>query len=707
MNKPDASRQESEAKLDDKLDALVEYLARRFHAGSGTPSLSWEKLTEPERRVFLSRARQTLVAIHAGGYTVSRAGGESADVGESLAGDADAHRLRIAEAEHFLHAGEPLLAYNEIQQGLETWPESVRLRQLQGLALARSGAMRRANIVLQSLKDEGLTDGETMGLLARTHKDLGLSAKDSDERVRHLSSAFAIYHEAYERSLDKGRVEDAYYTGINAATMALWMGKGAEARAIAANVRDLCLKELEGQVSKDAEYWIRATLGEAALVLGNLDIARAAYSGAARVANGRFGDIASTRRQAQLLLDHLGLDGEWLTQSLAAPPVLVYTGHMIDAADRPTPRFPPGLEQQMTAAIGQRIESLKPIAAYGSAACGTDILCLEAMLKLGRETHIILPFPPEEFRQASVDFAPGGEWGQRFERVLEAAESITVTSEHRATGSASSYEYANQVLTGMGKLRADVLGTDVVGLAVWDGRPGDGGGGTASAVKLWEARQFRVECIGLPGTGTDAPENIAAAVDATDGGEVVAGFRHEIKAMLFADAVGYSRLTEDQIPIFVARFLGSVARLNREVDYAPIHSETAGDGLYMVFASVSDAGRYAVRLSELVHAVDWKEEGMPEDMDIRIALHCGPVFCGRDPITNLPLFTGPHTSRTARIEPITPPGHVYASSAFAAVAAAAGVRDVDFRYVGRTRLAKKYGSLPLFHVRKAASFTPS
>ncbi|MGD9407324.1 MAG: hypothetical protein PVG05_04460, partial [Gammaproteobacteria bacterium] len=151
MNKPDASRQESEAKLDDKLDALVEYLARRFHAGSGTPSLSWEKLTEPERRVFLSRARQTLVAIHAGGYTVSRAGGESAGVGESLAGDADAHRLRIAEAEHFLHAGEPLLAYNEIQQGLETWPESVRLRQLQGLALARSGAMRRANIVLQSL----------------------------------------------------------------------------------------------------------------------------------------------------------------------------------------------------------------------------------------------------------------------------------------------------------------------------------------------------------------------------------------------------------------------------------------------------------------------------------------------------------------------------------------------------------------------------
>ena len=45
------------------------------------------------------------------------------------------------------------------------------------------------------------------------------------------------------------------------------------------------------------------------------------------------------------------------------------------------------------------------------------------------------------------------------------------------------------------------------------------------------------------------------------------------------------------------------------------------------------------------------------------------------PITGLPMYTGPHTSRTARIEPITPPGQVYASASFAAVAAATGVTD--------------------------------
>jgi class 3 adenylate cyclase len=78
------------------------------------------------------------------------------------------------------------------------------------------------------------------------------------------------------------------------------------------------------------------------------------------------------------------------------------------------------------------------------------------------------------------------------------------------------------------------------------------------------------------------------------------------------------------------------------------------------------------------------------------------VHCGREPITGGPLYTGPHTSRTARIEPITPPGQVYASSAFAAVAAASGVQGLEMRYVGRIPLAKGYGTLGLYNVRAAA-----
>jgi class 3 adenylate cyclase len=364
----------------------------------------------------------------------------------------------------------------------------------------------------------------------------------------------------------------------------------------------------------------------------------------------------------------------------------------------------------MEAAVGDeirtRVARIRPVAAYGSAACGTDILCLEAALESGAEIHITLPFPPPDFRRVSVELVPGSDWSERFDRLIEAADSLTVASDHYAAGSTSTFEYANLLLTGSGRLRAGVLGTSVVGLAVWDGCPGDGGGGTASAIDLWKGQNIDVEHVDLASlvsaSASDSRQPQRRAV--TDFGSGYGSeFTHEIKAMLFADAVGYSKMTEDQIPIFIRRCLGGVAALNDQSPHRPVHTETAGDGLYMVFPSVADAGLYALELSDLIHTADWEAMGLPADLDIRIALHCGPVFCGQDPITGLPMYTGPHTSRTARIEPITPPGQVYASSAFAAVAAALGVSGMSYRYIGRTNLAKKYGAVALFHISRSAA----
>ena len=50
--------------------------------------------------------------------------------------------------ESVLKIGEPLLGYDIVNQGLEHFPSSVRLRQLLGLALARSGASEAASAVL-------------------------------------------------------------------------------------------------------------------------------------------------------------------------------------------------------------------------------------------------------------------------------------------------------------------------------------------------------------------------------------------------------------------------------------------------------------------------------------------------------------------------------------------------------------------------------
>jgi adenylate cyclase len=56
-------------------------------------------------------------------------------------------------------------------------------------------------------------------------------------------------------------------------------------------------------------------------------------------------------------------------------------------------------------------------------------------------------------------------------------------------------------------------------------------------------------------------------------------------------------------------------------------------------------------------------------------------------------------SRAARIEPVTPPGQVYCSEPFAALAEAESAKTIVCEYVGTTAMAKKYGSFPTYRVR--------
>jgi class 3 adenylate cyclase len=683
-------------------ELLPDVLARKLFEQQAVGTIAWQDLAPAERAVWLSRAEQSLRALAGLGYRPEL-------LGDAAVVDLDASVTSSAarEAESFLSLGEPLLAYNIVQNALVDHSADLRLRQLKGLALARSGALQRAHDILSGLCREGHSDAETLGILARTHKDLALAGQDSSVCNEHLSAAFEIYASAYRESRRQGRVADAYYTGINAATMAYLCGDIDTARGIAVEVESICTTALEDGRADDSDYWMRATLAEAALILGKDALARQRYADASRLAGTRFGNLSSTRHQARLLLEYAGKGSEWLDDVLSVPPVLVYTGHMIDAPGRAHHRFGPDMEDDVRAEIRRRLEQVGPAAAYGSAACGADILCLECVQELGGELHIVLPFPVEAFLETSVEFRDEGRWGDRFRQLLDAANEVLVISEHPPAGDASAYEYANLIITGLAQLRARVMDTHLQGLAVWDGSDTGDPGGTASVVGLWRSANVPIEHVKLT-----SPLQPAAAPTARGPGWSATetpgwAYQYSIEAMLFADATGYSRLTEKQIPLFFEHYMGMIAELNRTTKHRALHVETAGDGLYMVFDDTGTAAHYALELSELIAAQDWLSCGLPEDLGVRVGLHCGPVFVGRDPITGLPLYSGTHTSRTARIEPITPPGQVYASSAFAAVSAARKVGGLRFSYIGRTRLAKHYGVLPLYHVKRAARHRPA
>jgi class 3 adenylate cyclase len=104
-----------------------------------------------------------------------------------------------------------------------------------------------------------------------------------------------------------------------------------------------------------------------------------------------------------------------------------------------------------------------------------------------------------------------------------------------------------------------------------------------------------------------------------------------------------------------------------------------------------------------VRATDWAARGLPSHMTLRTGLHAGPAYACVDPVTDRANFFGAHVSRAARIEPITPPGEVYASGEFAAIARTEHVTDFRCEYVGRTPLAKSYGTLPMYVLRRRAA----
>lgn len=177
-----------------------------------------------------------------------------------------------------------------------------------------------------------------------------------------------------------------------------------------------------------------------------------------------------------------------------------------------------------------------------------------------------------------------------------------------------------------------------------------------------------------------------------------------VTGVLFADVVGFSKLSDVQVRYFVRDFLGEVGRLGKRSRHQAIagSANTWGDGLFYLFDTVRDTGLFALELTELVTQCAWEERHLPAGLNLRVSVHAGPLFELDDPVTGRPARWGTHVTRGARIEPVTPPGNVYASREFAALSAAANVVDFECIRVGRVSLAKKYGESVLYHVRRRA-----
>ena len=693
---------ESEKEYDRKisLGVVQAMLALGYHIESASPALSGP--------ACILMAREDGTAVPQLGDDLSNLGlGKTIELWQTLKSTSGPFPVNIYQdlAHHIMRLGEPLLAYDIVAEGLKIWPEETRLRQLMALALLRSGAVQQALDVLDKLVEEGNSDEETLGLLARAHKDFANQAVDPEDKTRQWMLAYETYASAYERT-------QGYWSGINAATIARYLNDNDKALDLANRVTEQCLRELAKETRRPGElYWLQATLGEAALVRGELDDAIKWYTQAAQGAGRKYGDLTSTRRNARLLFTVMDLDPDQrqrIESCFHIPRVVVFAGHMIDQPGRPQPRFPNSLAPLVYEQIADTLERLDARIGLASAACGSDVLFLEAMLKRQGEINIILPFIKEEFVKTSVAIVPDTDWGPRFEAVMQQATQVIIASENRTSGNAMVYEYGNLLLDGLAILRAKLLDTELIPLVVWDGGAGDGPGGTSGMVQHWRSHGLEPVIIDISRLLAEAPSpgpGSAAGPEAAPPPATVTcarrRFTEEIRAMLFADVVGSSRIMEEHVPNFVEHFMGAINRLAAESPDRPLLKNTWGDALYGVFASVQAGGNFALQLRDLVANTDWQAKGLPKEINLRISLHAGPVYCYKEPLSKEQEYAGSHIVRAARIEPITPPGQVYASQQFAALASTQRVHGFTCEYVGRIPLPKHAGIIPLYLVRRA------
>ncbi len=664
----------------------------------------------------------------------------------------------IHQIEGQIEEGQCFLAYDRAGQARRAYPDSRRLRLLAILALMRSGGVLEARKLLCAMPDalealepiahQILADlrqhlppllteaqdppGEhslAWVLELATHlkqlgertpvgttEDLGtldLCARIHAELWRHQGSPEDLRksRQAHLRAFQAHRQAG---NGVQAARLSWLLGETELARTLARQVRAATIETPEGLGPKD-RFFARAHQAECCLLLGEPALAEDQFRRALADGQVHYAWVVEVRHRL-LSLQEVDFPVPAALLDLLPPPViLIGGGHPLDRPGAAPPIFPPACEEAVRHAIQEHLDRLGAHIGYSSASAGTELLFVEAMLERDAEVHLILPFATEDFIRERV--APAGaRWERRFRHALKLVASVTHATEEHYLGHDWLFRFNNQIIDGLARLRADLLGTAPHLLLVWDYAAEQGAGTAADFMDHWpDPGRLRLIDLDAIRARTLAATPAPAAPPPAAGPTPTSGLRREpqrvLRTLLFADLVGFSKLREEELPGLWS-YLAKVQRRLDDISSPPDLVESWGDALYVVMSSARALLRHAFALQDSFIRLDPRLHGLPEHLSLRIGLHAGPVYTGQHPLTGRPIVYGSHVSRTARIEPITLPGNVYASQQFVALLTAEeGAHCAEqasrgrpcspwyaCEYLGYQQLAKNYGNTPVYHL---------
>lgn len=578
-----------------------------------------------------------------------------------------AHR----EIKRLESAGDYLQAYEHARKAIAADPADALYKYIAVRCLARSGATRQALDLYDRYALGDIDDLDVLALRGRLEKDLALGL-EGEKRRRRLKLAAATYEAVHRRM-------GGYYPAINAATLNLLAGDAQRAQAYAREALAYCARDAEkGELD---DYYRVASQAEAHLVLGETIEAMQALHKLASISRDDLAARAGTRRQLRLILDAQNLNDSIL-DPLTPPEIVHYTGHPFGPGE-----LTAATEPDLARAIAAEFESARVGVAFGSLAAGSDILIAEACLERGIEINLVFPFGIEEFKAVAV--RPGGrDWLRRFDEAFARAASVTFATDSDFVADDSLFTYSAELAMGKAILRGRYVDANVAQIAVWDGRPGDTG--VAADVARWRAGGFesRVIPVDASARSASAPARPPQHV-------------RELRPLMFGDTAGFSRLREGMLRQYRKLFFGSIAATLRSYGNDVLTANSWGDAIYLVMADPARAARCAIAIQERLHAIDYAAHGFEQPLRLRLSLHYGPIFPGVDELTGTPTYFGKEVTFAARMEPVTPPGEVFATEELASQLALAGETEIAADYVGTVELAKQYGTAPMYLLRRA------
>lgn len=609
-------------------------------------------------------------------------------------GESEKIAARLRRLQRIRATGDGFATFDAALQALRAHPESLALAYQATLQAARIGAFTVATQLFHECAlgrrahaeadQSGVSREDLLALSARLKKDRALDA-DGPKRSSMLRETAEAYQAVYEHSR-------GYYPLINVATIYALAGDDEKSRRAASEALSL-LRHGAAAADSSEELWRLLTEIEALLILGDLDGATSVSAKFAGAFKGDYGDLSTTLRQLGRLVAAKGLSFD-VGRALGMPAVLHYAGHRV-ASPGSVGRFPAEEERSVTRKIDEFLQSTPVGWAYGSLAAGADILIAEQLLKRGAHLHVVLPFETSDFVKVSVE-PSGADWVRRFEKCLGKAATTRTVIDGGYFRDDGLFAACSAYALGLGKLRAQDLCAELRQLLVWDGQKDETAiAGTAADYRLGESLGIKLHTIALPPVAAVEP---VRAAEPLPGVEAANARRRRPRAMVFCDVVGFSRIRDDDLPVFHEQIWEPMAKRIHALPTRPVLVETWGDAVFLVYDDVLEAAAAAMELCNSLGTQRQSAASLLDALAVRVSAHYGSTFDVIDPFTGRSACLGTHVSRAARIEPVTPPGVVYVSESFAARLAIKDSPLFRTEFVGTTKLAKKFGSLPIFRL---------